>query len=403
MYRPLRAPRTPRRRAITGVTLVEMMVALGIGLTLIAIILSVYVSTKGASRRQEQISSIQNSVRVAFEYLATDARMIGHEGCHTRGTTPASVENLDADSGAKPVARNFNIGVEGWDYKVTSAALTLDSDAPANTESAGDFEESIGATPSIRTIPLGDISPDGVTPGSDVLVMRSVSGRPIRLLSDAPIGTSVPIEKVAGTACAPGSSTNKISGFCTSSYGLIAGCATAQYFRVSSIAADTGAITTTTNLAKAYDTSAEVFPAHTVAYYVRLGSNGTSPSLYRRTFDGTDNAGVEEELIEGVESLQVRYGVDTNADGAIDNIDTDGDGAADGKYAPAHLITTWSNVVAVRMSLLLRSDSVVDSSLTLPTSTPMNGLTITYPTGGGRFDRRVFTTTVALRNKVAYY
>ena len=392
MHRTLRPPRFPRRRAMAGVTLVEMMVALGIGLALIAIMLSVYLSTKGASRRQEQISSIQNSVRVAFEYLASDARMIGHEGCHTRGTTPANVDNLDADAAATELARNFGIGVEGWNYKTADNALTLTSDTPANITDANEFELNKGAVPSIKTIPLTTVSPNGLTPGSDVLVMRLVTGRPIRLTEAAPIGNAIKIENVAGAACPGESAPNKVSGFCQNSYGLIAGCGWAQYFRVQSIA--TATLTTSANLVKAYETTAEVFPAQTIVYYVRLGSNGTSPSLYRRTFDGTDDAGTEEELIAGVESLQVRYGLDTSVPP---------DQNRDGDYVTAEAIDTWSNVVAVRMSLLLRSDSAGDESLTLPTSTPMNGLTITYPDGGARFDRRVFTTTVALRNKVAYY
>jgi type IV pilus assembly protein PilW len=28
---------------------------------------------------------------------------------------------------------------------------------------------------------------------------------------------------------------------------------------------------------------------------------------------------------------------------------------------------------------------------------------VTYPTTGGRFDRRVFTTTVAVRNRISYF
>jgi type IV pilus assembly protein PilW len=373
------------------VTLVELMVALGIGLALIAIMLSVYLSTSGASRRQEQISSIQNSVRVAFEYLASDARMIGHEGCNTRATLPASVENLDKDAGAAPLAYNFGVGVEGWNFVTPDNALTLGGDTPADDPDVGQFEESKGAA--IHVIPLTTISATGLTPGSDVLVMRSVTGRPIRLTAAAPIGNAARIENVADGTC-PGGTTAKVSGFCQNSYGLIAGCASAQYFRVQSIATDTVTLTTTANLAKAYDTTAEVFPAQTVVYYVRLGSNGTSPSLYRRTFDGTSDAGLEEELIAGVESLQVRYGLDTTVPP---------DHNRDGDYVTASEIENWSNVVAVRMSLLLRSDTVADSSLTLPTSTPMNGLTITYPAGGARFDRRVFTTTVALRNKVAFF
>jgi type IV pilus assembly protein PilW len=35
----------------------------------------------------EQLSSMQQSVRTAFEYLSSDARMVGHLGCFTRRDT----------------------------------------------------------------------------------------------------------------------------------------------------------------------------------------------------------------------------------------------------------------------------------------------------------------------------
>jgi hypothetical protein len=70
-----------------------------------------------------------------------------------------------------------------------------------------------------------------------------------------------------------------------------------------------------------YTTDAsEVFPMQTIAYYVKRSSSGTTTSLYRRVFDGDHSDGLEQELIEGVESLQLRYGVDTSttSDGVVD-------------------------------------------------------------------------------------
>ena len=135
----------------------------------------------------------------------------------------------------------------------------------------------------------------------------------------------------------------------------------------------------------------------TVAYYVKLSSSGLSTSLYRRVFNGDPAAGVESELIEGVESLQLRYGYDTtapDADGIIDEYRTAGTGVT--------AVADWSRVVAVRMSLLLRSDTRVAADVSVPTSGRVNDVTVTYPTGS-KYDRRVYTTTVAIRNKIAYF
>ena len=139
----------------------------------------------------------------------------------------------------------------------------------------------------------------------------------------------------------------------------------------------------------------------TVAYYVKRSSSGTSTSLYRRVFDGDNGSGLEQELIEGVETLQVTYGTDTSTtpDGAVDQYVV----ARGGTSTAGDSVMDWSRVVAVRMSLLIRSTVPVESDVKLSPSGMVNGVEVTYPSIGPRFDRRVFTTTVAVRNKIAYF
>jgi type IV pilus assembly protein PilW len=189
------------------------------------------------------------------------------------------------------------------------------------------------------------------------------------------------------------------SGFCSNSYGLIASCTSANVFTVS--AAASSATSTTLTLAgnlgaNSYTTAgAEVFPLQTTTYYVKRSSSGTTTSLYRRVFDGNDAAGLEQELIEGVETLQIRYGVDTSAtaDGMVDS------------YVTADQVASWPTVVAVRMSVLLRADTPVEADVSVPASGLVNGVQVTYPSGTSvnRYDRRIFTTTVAVRNKIAFF
>jgi type IV pilus assembly protein PilW len=107
-------------------------------------------------------------------------------------------------------------------------------------------------------------------------------------------------------------------------------------------------------------------------------------------------------LIEGVESLQLRYGVDTSttSDGVVDQYVS-----AKGPLGNAtDSVTDWSRVVAVRMGLLVRSTNSVESDLgSMASSGIVNGVSVTYPTSGSKYDRRVFTTTMAVRNKIAYF
>jgi len=376
------------RRSARGFTLIELMVAMTLGMALIGIMLAVYLNSRTAGVRQSQLGDLQQSVRTAFDYLVSDARGVGHQGCFTGRTTSAlSVAGL-----ATTLPTNYAVGVEGFDYATSGTALTLSTYDPANTDVNSQWSSNTNGIAQISTTTIGGTG--GISPGSDVLVLRGVVGRPLRLsAATAAAATSLPLESVTtGVTCTSG---NALSGLCAGSHALIASCSEAQFFAVSSVSGTNIVIPSANPLLKAYSTMSEVFPVQTVVYYVKKSGSGTGTSLYRRVFDGNQGgaAGLEQELIEGVENLQVRYGVDNDPTGTVrGNV---------GSYKRADQVSAWSSVVAVRMSILLRSSTPVQG-LDLPTTAPMNGMTVTFPTDGPKYDRRVFTTTVALRNRVAY-
>ncbi|NOU43674.1 MAG: hypothetical protein HOO87_08990 [Methyloglobulus sp.] len=105
------------------------------------------------------------------------------------------------------------------------------------------------------------------------------------------------------------------------------------------------------------------------------------------------------QLVEGVENLQIVYGVDTNSDFVPDY------------YSPAFATVAdakWAQVVSVRVSLLLRTldDNIASEPLPYTfngvtgtdTYDPITGL-VNNPATDRRI-RRVFTTTIALRNRL---
>jgi type IV pilus assembly protein PilW len=382
-----------RRSAARGLSLVELLVALALGLVLVVGVATVYLFTKTAFNRQAQLSTLQQGVRTAFEYLGNDARMVGHLGCFTNNSA-----SLPSDLAVTNIKTNYEVGIEGFDYDDGGAGTyPMTSDNPANETDPAKWRTNAQGT-GAKTVPLADLG-GGLTPGSDVLVIRTVVGQPIRLRADTTTAGASPlaIETVTGGTCSGGAA--KVSGFCTGSHGLLANCTSARAFSVNSIA---GSAITPVDAGKVYPVfpavSSEVFPLQTIVYYVKRSINhpGTT-SLYRSIFNGDPAAGVEQELIEDIENLQVQYGEDTTL--------PDRDGTVD-RYIRAHEVTAtnWQNIVTVRMSLLLRSATPVQADLAgaLAASAAVNGLDITYPSGS-RYDRRVFTTTVAIRNRIAYF
>jgi type IV pilus assembly protein PilW len=372
-------------RHARGLSLVELLVAMALGLIVVLGIASVYLFTKSAFSRQSQISTLQQSVRTAFEYLGSDARMVGHRGCAT-GNESA----FRSDLSTAALATNFGLGIEGYEYtNATAGEYTLTADAPTDITTAGSWASNTLAPGSIATLPIADLG-NALSPGSDVLVIRTVIGKPLRLSENTDAaGTSMKIETVAGGKCSDGT-TDKVSGFCNGSYGLVASCGGARAFQLSATLTMGAPLGSYQVFPSA---SSEVFPLQTIAYYIKQSSSGTTTSLYRRVFSGDPAGGVEQELLEDVESLQVLYGRDTTlpeADGTVD------------VYSTAQNVTDWNRVVTVRMGLLIRSASPLPADTKLAASAPLNGVTVTYP-ANSRYDRRVFTTTVALRNKITYF
>jgi type IV pilus assembly protein PilW len=77
-------PSTPYHQR--GLTLIEMMIALVLGLIVIAGVGSVFLANRQVYRNAEGLSRIQENIRTAFELLARDLRETGGTTCDPSGT-----------------------------------------------------------------------------------------------------------------------------------------------------------------------------------------------------------------------------------------------------------------------------------------------------------------------------
>ncbi|MGP1667020.1 MAG: PilW family protein [Rhodanobacter sp.] len=141
------------------------------------------------------------------------------------------------------------------------------------------------------------------------------------------------------------------------------------------------------------DTGATVMKYSGNVYYVGKRDDVATnpPTLFRRTLSTTAIAGTPEELVEGVEDMQILYGENTN---------NDNNNAAD-RFVPADQVSDWSNVVSLRISLLVQS--LEDNLVPTPQPYTFNGVIYNGASGNGAAPpdgrlRRVFTTTINLRN-----
>lgn len=331
-----RTPHQQRHAAQRGLTLVEILVALGISAILLTGALQIFISSKLSYTLSEANARVQEGGRFAVEFINNDLRMTGYLGCLRSSFT--DLENVLAD----PDHFNWNIGAQLEGYEWTGA----------------------GWSPALPLEIAGK-----VRDGTDVIVTRGVSRNGASLIAPFSDGSQVFIETadneiregdvVAITSCDQGSITV-----------------------VNSVAANgSETILEHDGITNIFGDGAEVGRIETSFYYI--GTNDADePALFRGSLVNSGGALVmqDQELVDGVENLQITYGEDTNGDGIAN------------RYVRAHE-ATMSEVINVRVSLLLRTDNNIASS---PQTYVYDDEKVTAT---DLRMRRVFNSTAKLRNR----
>lgn len=380
-----------------GVTLVELLVALVMGLVLLAGVATVFLANKETYRSQEALARVQENGRFALALLTHDLRFGGHRGCTSLRPAGDIANLVNWGTGTLPPATSrfadFARFVNASDFQSLGSWLpALDNWFTAAPTSP---------SPSIRP----PFQPCGSNPnpagcpttaplGSDVLMVRATSGAPARVLSHENPTDPLQVRGLLGLASA-----NDLLGRLV----MVSDCEAAAVFRVTSTAAastsgpDDIALVHGVDLRKQYPsagTAAEVQLVHNWAFYVAPNASGEL-SLWR--WDGVRPA---EEMVEGVERLEVTFGRDANADQEVDDyVPVDATNANDEDF--------WREVISVRIVVWVRSGlGVIPTNLPQQLDVDINLDGDTTDTGesasftDGRL-RQVFTATVALRNRLS--
>ena len=127
-------------RGAGGFTLIELMVAMLLGLIVIAGVVSVFLAGQQSYRTNVALGDIQDGSRIAFEMMARDIRGAGFTGCTNNGKV-SNVLNAAPVNGGSSWWADFGNAVHG--YPATSGtasdpALTIGTaatDQVANTDS----------------------------------------------------------------------------------------------------------------------------------------------------------------------------------------------------------------------------------------------------------------------------
>jgi len=324
-----------------------LMVAVVIGLILVAGVIELFVNNRQVYRVQDAKARMQENGRYAMAILGQNIRDAGYYGCASRR---AGAETNNVLNNSNLFIWNFATAVEG-------------------NEATGDN----AWTPTKENNIVADS-------GTDILTVRKTSGSTIKITAH-PGGTP------------PGSANIQVNpgnGLVNGDIIMATDCLTSAVFQVTSNNPDTsGSIAHNTGtgspgnitqaLGKNY-TGGWVVPVVTLSFYIDQNPNNV-PALYQRNAV----SGAILELVEGIEDMQILYGVDTTGDGVVTT------------YEPANAVGNWNDVLSVKVSLLLRS---IEDNLTAdgPQTYRFNDTDVT---ADDRRLRSVYTKTFTLRNRVS--
>lgn len=325
-----------------GISLVEILVALVISLFLLGGIVQVYVGNKATFAFSNALAEVQENGRFALDLMSQDLRLVNQWGCisfdpddtdNINNTLSAPLDTLlqydfvgDLANGGRVVDGTNGTGLNGSD------TLILRGGKPGQTNVEAPFTaattNSLTVNP-ITTIDTGDIILVARCGANDLLIEEEAD---ILLVTGRDI--SDPVQTVLNVGA---------------------------------------------NKSQQYGNDAMVIELQTVTYSLGAGASG-EPALFRQEFNAA-----AREMIEGVEDMQILYGIDSDND------------QFPNQYVTSNNVPDpdFEDVVSIRIMLLLRSidDFVVEA----PQTYTFNGVTTTP---ADRRLRQVFTTTIALRNRI---
>ncbi|GLS92594.1 hypothetical protein GCM10007916_36660 [Psychromonas marina] len=285
-----------------GFSIIELMIALVLGLLVIGAVLKVFTASIQGVHLQNSFSRVQENGRIATELIVRDIRGADYWGC--AGDIGAITNHLDTSPGSgydESILPTAGSGIDGGN-NVTSqtiAGITVkDTTDTLTLRGAGSLSGVKVSTPFMPTT----AAVIHITTGS------SLAKGDIILISDCK-------EADLFSNTQQNTPTNGNIGH---NIGNLAG----------------GIKNITKDLSHTYGGDAQILVPFAKVYFIGVNASGTH-SLYR-----SDN-GVARELVRGINDLQLMYGEDTS-----------GNGSANSFTATP---TNMDNVISIRASLTAES------------------------------------------------
>jgi len=314
-----------------GFTLVELMVATAVGLVILGGVLTVMANSKKNYSIQDSVARLQENARFAMHFINYDLRMAGYFGCSDDITEVHNQLNLSANGDSNDYFALFTDNrLEG---------LNAEAD-PTNEKWYPSLSTNI---------------PDNRVAGTDAFAVRFLDPTGIDVVQEMPT-QSANLKVNQNTLLHEGDIV------------MVTDCESADVFQITNlqISADVkqdvvhnsgddafpgnNKDNSPHKLSKRYGTDAQIMRFNSFVYYIGTSSTSGRPALYRQRLQTVSAAAgttpTNEELVDGVENMQILFGEDTLRNDRVPDV-----------YRTADEVADWNNVVAARVVLLAYSQS----------------------------------------------
>ena len=371
-----------RRQA--GFSLVEMLIALTIGIIITMMLSVVFVNVSKANREQFQAAQQIENGRFAMDLISNNLRLAGYYG--EFGNLPPPAVTLPDPCSAPGVGD----------------VVSSTANSPLAFYVQGYPAASLTTRPTVPTACANWIDNASLRPGSDILVVRRLDTIPLINAVASPAVTSA----TTVTNEVYGQTNHNTLSIQYGTGATIDGTKDATNNPTTLTQKDFSQATTGTPPTRPL-TAAYIRKVHVDVYFVSncrsgSGTNGkctssddTIPTLKR--LELVPSAGAPTmalvPLVDGIEFLKVRYGLDTTStiagktlDGTVDSIVT----------APA-AVSDWQNVVTAEIRILARNTET-SNDYTDPKTYDLGGASYTPSGSDVKFHRHALRSNVYIMN-----
>jgi type IV pilus assembly protein PilW len=376
-----------------GFSLVELMIAITLGLLLSSAAISAFISVKKVNNTTSGVAGLADSGRFAFEQIGSAARTAGYLGC-----SASSDARIDLATTLPVLITDVGEPLAGYEYAGTGSSGTYTLRPPyvtaaskANWASSPTLGGTLDSHIYSALVAVGSTVGSPIA-GSDVLAMHaSPEGvAALYLTATASVGTATLLTTISSSVPNTGFASLLAAG--STPVAVVSNCQSAEVFAISGISGSQLSLSTTNanqTLVTAYSAGSHLTLLDTRVYYVGVGSDGEGALFVLDTNSSTAFA-APVELVPDVENMQVLYGVDTTGSKTTAEYVT-----AD-QVANLGSTGDFNSVIDVKIALLLVGPpgSAVPGAVA-PTYSLL-GTVVTAPLDTRL--RSVFTTTFTLRN-----